>query len=92
MAYVPLQRVAETRSTLQRHVPGKNDQASTPFERWMSERLDESPYHTIGEVASECASPTEATGKHAGLQLDTMSNQATAGSWGLEEKQGEGQA
>ena len=58
----------------------------------MSERLDESPYHTIGEVASGSASPTEASGREVGQQLDTMSNQATAGSWGLEEKQGEEQA
>jgi hypothetical protein len=57
----------------------------------MSERLDESPYHTIGEVAFQCASPTEATGKQAGQQLDTVSNQATVGSWGLEEKQGKEQ-
>jgi hypothetical protein len=92
VAYVPVQRVADDRSTLQRHVSGRTEQASTPLERWMSERLDESPYHTIGEVACQCDSLTKATGKHAEWQSDTVSNQATVGSWGLEEKQGKEQA
>jgi hypothetical protein len=49
----------------------------------MSERPDESPYHIIGEVASALASSTEPTREQ---NLEVISNQATAGSWGLEDE------
>ena len=58
----------------------------------MSERPDESPYHIIREVASGLASSTEATREHVEQKLEVISNQATAGSWGLGEDEGKEQA
>ncbi len=86
MAYVPVQRVHGTLSSQQKHVPAQNHQLFTPLERWIRERPDESPYHIIGGVTAGCASLTETTHAQVGQQLETSSNQATAGSWAFAEE------
>jgi hypothetical protein len=88
VAYVPVQRVLGTLSSQQRHVPAKTHQSFTPLERWISEQPDEPPYHTIASVAAGCVSSTETTHAHFGQQLETISNQATAGSRGFGEEEG----
>lgn len=83
MSYAPVHRVFGAQSE-PRHVPAENHhQSSTPLKRWINERPDESPYHIIGSIAVGCATSTE----KAKQQVETVSNQATAGSW-FEEVEG----
>jgi hypothetical protein len=83
--------VAGTLSSQQRHVTTKDNESSTPMQRWISERPNESPYHIIGEVAYVCATSNGVACGQAGQHLETVSNQATAGSWGLGEEEGKEQ-
>ncbi|KAL8960230.1 MAG: hypothetical protein Q9193_003027 [Seirophora villosa] len=79
--YVPVKRGFGLLSSQYDDVPAQQQESSSPMQRWINAQPGESPYHNIGSIANREDTRMQTAKPYSKQQMETPSNQATAGSW-----------